>query len=141
VAQKTSKARANLHRILRIVNISRGLSPSAVRQLYLACVISIADYGSIIWWKGQKSLIKPLQAIQNTACLRILGTFKTALILAREIEAALLPPYIHHITFSSQNFSKYSTFLLIHSIDNYPFPLQTTFGYRIEGGGDGKSIC
>ena len=94
VAQKVTKARSNLHRILRIVNINRGLTPTATRQLYLACIVSIADYGSIIWWKGQKSLIKPLQAIQNTACLRILGVFKTAPILAREVESALLPPQI-----------------------------------------------
>lgn len=94
VAIKTAKARSNLHRISRIVNISRGLSPSAIRQLYLACIVSIADYGSILWWKGQKGLLKQLQSLQNTACLRILGVFKTSPILAREIESALLPPEI-----------------------------------------------
>ena len=48
VTQKASKARQNLHRILRIVNINRGLTPTATRQLYLACIVSIADYRSII---------------------------------------------------------------------------------------------
>ena len=94
MTQKASKARSNLHRMLRIVNISRGLSPAAVRQLYLACIVSIADYGSVLWWKGQKSLIRPLQAIQNSATLRILGIFKTAPILARDVESALLLPHI-----------------------------------------------
>jgi hypothetical protein len=48
VTQKAAKARANLHRMLQIVNINRGLTPAATRQLYLACIVSIADYGSII---------------------------------------------------------------------------------------------
>jgi ribonuclease HI len=94
VATKASKAKSNLQRMTRIVNISRGLSPTATRQLYLASIVTIADYGSILWWKGQKGLIKPLQIIQNSASLKILGVFKTAPILAREVESALLPPEI-----------------------------------------------
>ena len=90
--KKVSKAYSALQRMTRIVNISRGLSPTATRQLYLACIVSIVDYGSIIWWRGQVRLIKPLQAIQNSASRRILGVFKTALILPIEVESALIPP-------------------------------------------------
>jgi hypothetical protein len=78
----------------RIVNISQGLSPAAARQLYLACIVSIVDYGSVIWWKGQTGLIKPLQAIQNCVSRKILGVFKTAPTLPMEVESILVPPKI-----------------------------------------------
>ena len=78
----------------RLANIERGLSLFAIRQLYLACIVSIADYGSIVWWRGQKGLIRPFQALQNLALRKILGVFKTAPILPMEVEAALVPPLI-----------------------------------------------
>jgi hypothetical protein len=46
IAIRTSLAKQALYRINRLVNISRGLSPFAIRQLYLACITSVADYGS-----------------------------------------------------------------------------------------------
>ena len=52
VAIRTSQARSVLQRMTRLASSGRGLSPFALRQLYLACVTSIADYGSPIWWKG-----------------------------------------------------------------------------------------
>ncbi|KYG40159.1 hypothetical protein M433DRAFT_9176 [Acidomyces richmondensis BFW] len=50
--------------------IPKGLSAKALRQLYRACIISIADYGSPIWSNGSTEQAKPLQAIQN-AVLRV----------------------------------------------------------------------
>jgi hypothetical protein len=78
----------------RLANTERGLSPFALRQIYLACVVSVIDYGSIIWWRGQKNLLQPLQAIQNIAVRKVLGVFKTAPIRPMEIEAALPPPEV-----------------------------------------------
>ena len=78
----------------RLANSERGLSPFAIRQLYLACVTSIADYGSPVWWRGQAQLKRPLQAIQSLGLRKILGVFKTAPIRPMEVEAALLPPDI-----------------------------------------------
>ncbi len=49
IAIRTSQARSAFQRMARLANSERGLTPSAMRQLYLACVTSIADYGSIIW--------------------------------------------------------------------------------------------
>ena len=95
IAIRASKAKQAFYRVNRLANISRGLSPFALRQLYLACVTSVADYGSILWWDYKnKSLIKPLQAIQNLATRRILGVFKTAPIIPLELESALVPPDI-----------------------------------------------
>ena len=46
IAIRTSLAKQVLYRINRFVNISRELSPFAIRQLYLAYITSIADYRS-----------------------------------------------------------------------------------------------
>ena len=53
VAIRTSQARSAFQRMTRLANTAKGLSPFAIRQLYLACVTSVADYGAAIWWKGQ----------------------------------------------------------------------------------------
>ena len=76
------------------MNIEKGLSPRATRQLCLACITSIADYGSLVWWRGQASPRGPLQALQNLALRKILGVFRTALIEPIEVEAAPFPPRV-----------------------------------------------
>ena len=53
VAIRISQARSAFQRMTRLANTKKGLSPFALRQLYMACITSIADYGSVIWWKGQ----------------------------------------------------------------------------------------
>src|SRR6266498_5872235 len=78
----------------RLANSEKGLSLFALRQLYLACVTSIADYGSVIWWKGQAQFKKPLQDLQNLGLRKILRAFKTTPIIPIEVEAALAPPTI-----------------------------------------------
>jgi len=65
-----------------------------MRQLYIACICSIADYGVPIWWSGQKSFLEKYQKLQNQALLKILGAFKGSPIRAMEIEASLPPPEI-----------------------------------------------
>ena len=94
VAIRTSQARSAFQRMTRLANSERGLSPFAFRQLYLACVTSVADYGSPIWWRGQAQFKKPLQALQNLALRKILGVFKTAPTAPMEVEAALQPPSV-----------------------------------------------
>jgi hypothetical protein len=48
VAIRTSQARSSFYRLARLANTEQGLSPFAIRQLYLACVTSVADYGAVI---------------------------------------------------------------------------------------------
>lgn len=91
VAVRTAKAKNAFHRMTRLANTERGLSPFAMRQIYIACVTSVADYGSIIWWRGQKMFSSALQKLQNMALRKILGVFKTAPIRPMEIEAAIPP--------------------------------------------------
>lgn len=93
-SMKIAKARNAFRRIGRLANIDRGLTPFALRQMYIACVTSIADYGTVIWWNNQVNLTTKLQALQNLSIGKILGVFKTAPILPLEVESALPPPEI-----------------------------------------------
>jgi hypothetical protein len=84
-----------------------------MRQLYLACIVSVADYGAPIWWKGQAFAVRQLQALQNLGLRKILGTFRTTPILPMEVEAALPPPKVRLNTII-QNFA-YRALLLPRS--------------------------
>jgi len=92
VMKKTTEATRTFHQIERLSNTERGLSFQAMRQLYIACICSIADYGVPIWWSGQQHLLDKYQKLQNQALLKILGAFKHSPSRAMEIEASLPPP-------------------------------------------------
>ena len=94
VRTRASQARQAFSRLERLACTGRGLSARALRQLYLACIISIADYGSPIWSSRSVEQAKPLQAIQNAATKKILGVFKTAPSQPCEVETSLPPPLI-----------------------------------------------
>ena len=57
VEKKIADATRVFHQITRLFNTERGLSFQAMRQLYIACIVSIADFGVPIWWKNQKFLL------------------------------------------------------------------------------------
>ncbi|KAH8621199.1 hypothetical protein IG631_24142 [Alternaria alternata] len=90
IAIRVSQARSAFNRLARLANIERGLSPHAIRQLYLACVTSVADYGSQLYWQSQSYANKLFQQLHNLACRKILGVFRTAPALPTSIEAGLL---------------------------------------------------
>ena len=94
VSTQTAKARSALFRLCRLANTESGLSPFAMRQLYSACITSIADYGCQVYWKNQAFVKQQLQSLQNLALRKILGTFRTTPIVPMEVEAALPPPHI-----------------------------------------------
>ena len=52
VETKISKEKAAFYLIKRLGNTQRGLSLQALRQLYIACITTIADYGIQCWWKS-----------------------------------------------------------------------------------------
>ena len=60
VAIRSSQAKSAYLRMARLANSEKGLTQFALQQLYLACVVSVADYGLVIWWRGQASLLRPL---------------------------------------------------------------------------------
>ena len=81
-------------RLNRLANRERGLSTHALRQLYMACVVSVADYGTQVFWKGQVHMADTLQRLQNLALRVILGAFRTSPVAPMEVEAALPPPAV-----------------------------------------------
>src|SRR5436190_318276 len=87
--KKIVSATQILHQASRLSNTERGLSFQVMRQLYIACIVSVADYGVSIWWDNQKSLLDKYQKLQNLALRRIFGAFKTYLIIEMELEAAI----------------------------------------------------
>src|SRR5271155_573891 len=89
-----AKANRVYNQIYRLANCSKGLSFQAMRQLYIACITSIADYGVPIWWKGQRHYLERYEKLQNSMLRKILGAFKTSPTAAMEIEAAILPANI-----------------------------------------------
>ena len=67
-----------------------------MRQLYIACVTSIADFGTQLWWndKTTQKTIQKFQKLQNIAIRRILGAFKGSPSKALKIKAAIPPPEV-----------------------------------------------
>src|SRR5204862_6284964 len=49
VEKKTTQALKILNQIERLSNIERGLSFQAMRQLYIACISLVVDYGVSVW--------------------------------------------------------------------------------------------
>ena len=94
VEKKIVDATRIFHQINRLLNTERGLSFQAMRQLYIACIVSIADFGVPIWWNNQKFLLDKYQKLQNLALRKILGAFKTSPIMVMELEAAIPPPKV-----------------------------------------------
>ena len=90
--KKTTQALKILNQIERLSNTKRGLSFQAVKQLYIACISSIADYGVPIWWNNQKNILKKFQKLQNIALRKMLDAFKTSPINAMKLEASI-PPF------------------------------------------------
>ena len=87
---KISAATRIFHQIARLSNTERGLSFQAMRQLYIACITSVADYGVPIWWNNQKFLLEKYQKLQNSALRKILEAFKTSFYMAMKLEAAII---------------------------------------------------
>src|SRR6266704_5568056 len=75
---KISKAKAAFYLIKRLGNTQRGLSLQALRQLYIACITTIADYRIQCWCKSKSKdhLLTRYQSLQNEALKLILGAFK-----------------------------------------------------------------
>jgi len=91
VEQCIAKAKRAFHSIERLTNTEKGLSFQAMRQLYIACITTIADYGTPLWWNFQKQYIDQFATLQNAALRKMLGVFRTTPISIMEIEAAVAP--------------------------------------------------
>ena len=63
VEKKITQALKILNQIERLSNIERELSFQAMRQLYIACISSVADYGVPVWWNNQKNMFERFQKL------------------------------------------------------------------------------
>ena len=63
VEKKTTQVLKLLNQIERLSNTERGLSFQAMRQLYIACISSVADYGVPVWWNNQKNMLEKFQKL------------------------------------------------------------------------------
>ena len=123
IEKKVNAATSAFLGLQRLGNTQTGLSFRALRQLYIACVTSIADYGVQLWWKGlnglgQKGLLQPFQALQNMATRRILGAFRNSPYKALELETAIPPPGIRFEKACNRYSLRFLQFL-----DNHPVRL------------------
>jgi hypothetical protein len=89
VTTKVMAAMCTFNALRSLVRHETGLSPSAMRLIYQACVTSRSDFGAEIWWQGQKNLEITLQLQQNAALRRILNAFRSTPVTALHNEAAL----------------------------------------------------
>jgi hypothetical protein len=108
VTTKVAAASYAFNALRSLVQHKTGLSPSATRLIYQACVTSRSDFGAEIWWQGQKNLEMTLQLQQNAALRRILNAFCSTPIMALHNEAAL-PPVAVRLT---HKLHKYTLHLL-----------------------------
>jgi len=51
VEKRVTAATAAFYGLQRLATTQRGLSFSAARRLYIACITSITDYGVQVWWR------------------------------------------------------------------------------------------
>src|SRR5436853_7699778 len=65
-----------------------------MRQLYIACISSVADYDVPVWWNNQKNMLEKFQKLQNIVLRKMLGAFKTFLINAMKLEASISLPKV-----------------------------------------------
>ena len=86
---KISAATRIFHQIARLSNTERDLSFQAMRQLYIACITSVADFGVSIWWNNQKHLLDKYQKLQNAALRKILEAFKISSYMIMKLEATI----------------------------------------------------
>ncbi len=93
IQEKIVKSNRVFYRLKQLASTQFGLSKQALRQLYIACVNSVLDYGAILWFLKRKIPLE-YQKIHKNALRQILGVFRTSPIQALEIEASLPPPEI-----------------------------------------------
>ena len=96
IEYRLNLAKATFYKYKRLGSTYKGLSFTNLRNLYISCINSLADYSSIIQYKENNpyNILKKFQTLQNQALNTILGTFKGSPSKALEIEAAIPPPDI-----------------------------------------------
>ncbi|QRW01164.1 Reverse transcriptase [Ceratobasidium sp. AG-Ba] len=93
IKKRCSQALAVVASLGLLANSVWGISIKHGRLLFKTCVLPVLTYGSVSWYTGikQKSLIKPMERVQNQGIRWLLGAFRTSPISAVEHMASILP--------------------------------------------------
>ena len=124
VEKKIASAKKLLMQIERLSNTEKDLTFQAMRQLYMACISSVADYGVPVWWNNQQHLLEKFQKLQNQALRKILGVFKTSPVSAMEIEASLPPCKVRF-----NKICKNYALRMLQMHEQHPIRLRVSSGY------------
>ena len=87
--KKIAAANKVFHYISRLINTEKDLFFQVFKKLYIACIISIADYEISIWWKNQQFLLNKFEKLQNSVLRKILETFRIFSIAIMKIKAEI----------------------------------------------------
>ena len=84
---------------MRLASPTKGLKFNALRHLYLSCVTSVLDYGSMMWSGryGKQQLTNKYQKLQNRAIRYITGAYPSSPAQALQVEAAILPTPVRYL--------------------------------------------
>nr|XP_054599040.1 uncharacterized protein LOC129163898 [Nothobranchius furzeri]XP_054599041.1 uncharacterized protein LOC129163898 [Nothobranchius furzeri]XP_054599042.1 uncharacterized protein LOC129163898 [Nothobranchius furzeri] len=87
-----------VERCKNVINIMRclrgndwGASTKALKQVYIAMVRSVIDYGSIVYSSTSKTLLKKIEVIQSQALRICCGAMKTTPIVSSQVEMGEMP--------------------------------------------------
>jgi hypothetical protein len=86
-----TKTKLRLNIIRAISNRAWGANSSIIMRTYKSLVLSVIDYGSIIYGAASESILKTLNPIHNQGIQLSIGAFKTSSIISILCEA-ITPP-------------------------------------------------
>ncbi|KAF5194028.1 reverse transcriptase, partial [Thalictrum thalictroides] len=127
IDKRLQLAHGALHRLRSLASATRGPRLNELRQLYLTCVTSILDYGSILWAGkyGTKGHINKYQKLQNSALRIITGAYFGSPSKALEVEASIYPCSVRLLKLSYSYALRILKLQPTHPIQNALFsPLQ-----------------
>lgn len=126
VDKRLQLASGVIQNIKRLTSPSRGLRLNQIRQLYLSCVTTVLDYGSILWYQkyGTEKHSNKYQRIQNIAARMITGAYYGSPAKALEVEAAILPCRVRHLKLAYSYALRILRLQTIHPIQECLFTSQ-----------------
>jgi len=74
---RIASAKGALQRVASLTNSNGGLSVSLMWRSVVAAVISVALYGSEVWWRGQQDRLNKLQLQPNRQARAITGLLRS----------------------------------------------------------------
>lgn len=74
VRHYATKAKSIVMGYKMLGNTRRGLSQAMLRRIYIACVLLVATYGSVVWWSPDRQVKSHAELIQSVQREKFLYT-------------------------------------------------------------------